>query len=144
MDNVLENVQVEDFINLIKNCSFLLSDSHHGICFGIIYHKNFICIANRARGYTRFESLFNLLDIREHMVDSALEILRKSNLLKSIDYNKVDNILNKEKERSFNWLKNALFSPQNQEIDWTNRLLVQYFNIAQKYSREERNKNQQI
>lgn len=108
MDNVIDNVEIEDFIGLIKNCSFLLTDSHHGACFGLIYHKNFICIANYSRGYTRFESLFNLLDIREHMVDNANEIENNKKLLRNINYTKVDKILNEERRKSFNWLKKSL------------------------------------
>ncbi len=132
MDNVLENVRIEDFLALIKNCSYLLSDSHHGVCFGLIYHKDFICIANRARGYTRFESLFNLLNIREHMVENPLEILDHPSLLKSIDYVKVDHILKGEKKRSLNWLKNALNAPKNEKYDWDTRLLVKYHNMLKK------------
>ena len=108
MDNVVDNVGIEDFIYLIKNCSFLLTDSHHGVCFGIIYHKNFICIANHSRGYTRFESLFNLLHIKQHMVDDAIQIINNSNLLADVDYSKVDIILNAERNKSYNWLKQAL------------------------------------
>lgn len=134
-DNVLENVGIEEFINLIKNCKYLLSDSHHGVCFGLIYHKDFICIANKSRGYTRFESLFNLLNIREHMVDNATEILENDKLLEPINYIEVDSILEHEKKESLEWLEKEL--KQNKKIeDEENTLLVQTLNKLHRLERE--------
>lgn len=125
--NIVPNGSIENFIKLIKNCSYLVSDSHHGICFGLIYHKNFICIANKGRGYARFVSLFDLLDIREHLVDDPQEIPENSSLLKPVDYGKVDAVLKQEKEGSMAWLKDALFS-EKKEKDPQNTLLVRTLN----------------
>ena len=136
MDNVIDNVGIEDFISLIKNCSFLLTDSHHGVCFGLIYHKNFICIANRSRGYTRFESLFNLLNIRQHMVDKADEIENNKKLITDVDYSKVDTILNIERNRSYKWLKQALLNDNKVKTDFGDELLLKYVNIANKLQME--------
>lgn len=142
-DNVIDNVGIEDFINLIKNCKYLLSDSHHGICFGLIYHKDFICIANKSRGYTRFESLFNLLDIRDHMVDDAGEILENPKLLESIDYSRVDSILENEKKESLQWLKDALEKDKKAE-DQTNSLLIKTLNRLHKLERENKKLKQNL
>ena len=136
MDNVIDNVGIEDFISLIKNCSFLLTDSHHGVCFGLIYHKNFICMANRSRGYTRFESLFNLLNIRQHMVDKADEIENNKKLITDVDYSKVDTILNIERNRSYKWLKQALLNDNKVKTDFGDELLLKYVNIANKLQME--------
>ena len=131
MDNVMPNGSIENFIKLIKNCSFLVSDSHHGICFGLIYHKNFICIANRSRGYARFTSLFDLLGIRKHMVDSADEIVGSKALLESVDYEKVDSVLRREKEEALIWLKEALTSERRKK-DEQELLLVRSLNKLHK------------
>lgn len=132
--NVIDNVEIEDFIKLIKNCKYLLSDSHHGICFGLIYHKNFICIANRSRGYTRFESLFNLLNIRTHMVDNAQEIIDNDVLLEDIDYQSVDAILKEEKKIALEWFEDAL-NREKKENDPVNTLLVKTLNKLHKLER---------
>ncbi|OUP86194.1 hypothetical protein B5F07_02570 [Lachnoclostridium sp. An169] len=132
MDNVVDRPSIEDFIKLIKNSSFLVSDSHHGICFGLIYHINFICIANRSRGYTRFESLFNLLRIRKHMVDNAAEIIENDSLFEKIDYEMVDQILEHERDRSLTWLKEALNSDRSPEMNTQDQLLVNYMNHSRK------------
>lgn len=39
--DIIDKVSVPDFVKLIRNCNFLLTDSHHGVCFGMIYHKKF-------------------------------------------------------------------------------------------------------
>ncbi len=108
LGDVVEDVSIEDFVCLIKKCRFMISDSHHGICFGILFHKNFVCVANAGRGLTRFESLFELLHIKKHMVYSAGEIPGREDLLEPVNYEEVDEILKREKDNSFEWLKKAL------------------------------------
>ncbi len=121
--DVLDQVTIEDFLSLIRGCRFLVSDSHHGICFGLIYQKNFLCIANKGRGLTRFESLFNLLEIREHMVKEAEEIPDNEELLREVNYEKVNTILEREKKVSLGWLQEALESPCEKQYDATLYLL---------------------
>lgn len=133
--NVVDNVGIEDFVKLIKDCKYLFSDSHHGICFGLIYHKNFICIANKSRGYTRFESLFNLLKIRNHMVDNAREIIGNDILLENIDYKSVDTILEEEKKSSLEWLTTVL-NKEKKENESKNTLLVKTLNKLHRLERE--------
>lgn len=113
----LENVSIEDFLCLIKKSKFLITDSHHGICFALIYQKNFICIANAGRGLTRFESLFDLLDIKKHLVYSAREIIDNEILMESVDYSYVNNLLDHEKRISKEWLINALNNRKEKKVD---------------------------
>lgn len=113
----LENVSIEDFLCLIKKSKFLITDSHHGICFSIIYQKNFICIANAGRGLTRFESLFDLLDIKKHMVYSASEIVDNETVLEPVAYSYVNKLLDHEKRTSMKWLTNALNDKKKKKLD---------------------------
>lgn len=109
-DNVIENLEVQDWLYYIKNCSYLITDSCHGASFGIIYKKSFVCIGNESRGMSRFNSLFRLLKIEDRLVMDAENILNNTNLLEDIDYDSVYSILDKEKKSSLKWLENALFS----------------------------------
>ncbi len=108
--NCKENV--EDWLYAIKNCRFFITDSFHGACFAIIFNKPFICLANIARGYSRFKSLFKVFGLENRCVLSADDIKNKQNLFDDIDYTKVNAILEKEKERSLKWLKDALLAPK--------------------------------
>lgn len=103
-----ENPSVEDFVYYFKHCKFLITDSHHGVCFGIIYEKNFISIANYSRGVTRFTHLLGLFDLSQKLVYEPKKIIEDPSFFDDIDYVKVKNILENEKAISLERLKKAL------------------------------------
>ena len=94
-----------------KNIYQLSTDSFHGVCFAILFNKPFICLANMARGYSRFKSLFKLFGLEDRCVFSCEEAEGRAELLHDIDYARVNRILAGERERSLKWLKNALTAP---------------------------------
>ena len=51
---------VSNWLNAIKTCKFLITDSFHGVCFAIIFNKPFVCIKNQDRGGARFDTLCEL------------------------------------------------------------------------------------
>lgn len=106
-ESVIPNVNVEDWIKLFKNSEYVLTDSHHGLAMAIIYNKNFICYANRSRGYERFTSLLGLLGLMNRMVDNSEQVTTDMIDI-SVDYSHANGILENEKEKSFAWLKKAL------------------------------------
>lgn len=112
-ENIVYDVGIDEFIYFIKNCRYMITDSHHGACFAIIYHKNFVAIANARRGKTRFESLFNLLKIEEFLIEEG-ELLDQILDIPDVDYLSVDEILTNERRKSGEWLKWAL-EPGNSE-----------------------------
>ncbi|TCS76027.1 polysaccharide pyruvyl transferase family protein [Pectinatus cerevisiiphilus] len=105
------NVSEELWLAYIKNCKFVITDSFHGMCMAIIFKKNFIAICNNGRGAARFESILSILGLMDRLVYDLDNIDKKTMLYKPIDYSAVYEILNREKERSFIWLKNALKKP---------------------------------
>lgn len=111
MSPIAENLQVEDWLYYIKNCSYLFTDSCHGASFAILNEKPFVCVENAERGISRFESLGNVFGLRERFVTDPLEIREREDLLESPDYRKVNGILEKEKERSLSWLSETLKKP---------------------------------
>lgn len=104
----VENVQVEDWINIFKNSSFVITDSCHGASFALLYEKTFIPIVNKRRGYSRFKSLGDLFGFSDRLVADPEKILENDLLFKKMDYDKIKTILKNEKERCYAWLKNAL------------------------------------
>ena len=58
---------------------------------------------------TRFESLVDVFQVRDHYVQDAADILGNDELLKPVDYDNVNKILMSERERSLAWLKEVLF-----------------------------------
>ncbi|MDO5409414.1 MAG: polysaccharide pyruvyl transferase family protein [Lachnospiraceae bacterium] len=114
LPNTVENLQVEDWLYYFKHSKFVITDSCHGASFAIIFKRPFVCIANKHRGLSRFESLLSLFNLKDRYVTDAKEIIKPSNekLLSDIDYEAVYQIMNRERTRSRAWLKNALFAPK--------------------------------
>lgn len=140
-ENVLLEVEIEQWIRLVKDACFIITDSFHGMCFSIINSKNFIAIKNQKRGNSRFISLLDAVNLKERLVDEKAEdFFDKLNELfeKSVDYEKVWGLLNKEKEDSMNWLKNALDKPKQPERYF--QLLSRMIKEQQKQIEELRNK----
>lgn len=114
---VLPQITSEQFLYYIKNCSYLLTDSHHGTCFGIIYHKPYAALANANRGITRFETVADALDLRSRLFLSTEDIRASERAYAPIDYDLVEAKLASEKARAFDWLNLALECPakENEE-----------------------------
>ncbi len=112
LDNIKENVSAKEFLYYFKNSKFVITDSFHGTCFAILFKKPFISIANASRGIPRFVSILSQLGLPDRLVYNAMEIEGKDYLFNDIDYDKVYEILEREKARSLKWLKDALEAPK--------------------------------
>jgi len=115
--NVIKEASIEDFVALIKKCNFIITDSHHGACFGLIYEKQLLAINNRKRGATRFESLFGLLNIERGLLfeEELIDFCYEDDYFE-IPYLEVNSILKAEKEKSIEWLKKMLFGNHDDEL----------------------------
>lgn len=80
----------------ISKSEFIVTDSFHGAVFSIIFNKQFVCIANKQRGLTRFQSLLSKFKLEDRLIVNTLDF--KKQVLKPIDYEKVNNILNEERK----------------------------------------------
>lgn len=98
-------LSVEEWVSMIAHATMVITDSFHGTVFSILYHKNFYSILNIARGGTRFSSLLCPLGLENRMGDlSQLRISSAS----PIDWEKVDHILDKQRQDSLIFLTKAL------------------------------------
>ena len=79
LPNIVENLQVEDWLYYFKHSRFVITDSCHGASFAIIFKRPFICIANQHRGLSRFESLLSLFDLKNRYVTDAAQIMKPGN-----------------------------------------------------------------
>lgn len=108
------DIGVEDWLGIIRGADFVVTDSCHGMSFSIVFERNFIGIGNKSRGVTRFESLVDVFQVRDHYVapDDVTTIIDNEELIKPVDYEKVNEILYSERARSVEWLRDKLFSPK--------------------------------
>lgn len=102
----------------IMDSAFVITDSFHGVCFAIIFHKPFIAWANYNRGYARFQSILEDAGLMDRMIHNIDEYRRKKDeLLQPIDYAEVEKRLKPLKEYSLDWLRKTLAAPHADKID---------------------------
>jgi hypothetical protein len=112
-DRFLERLSVEDWLHYIKTCSAYIGDSYHGLCFALIFHRPFVIVYNvpksKNTSVNRIESLLKLVGLEDRLF-----INPKTNqdwnivLKKPIDWQDVDNRLERIKNFSVQWLKEVL------------------------------------
>ena len=103
------SIDPAEFVWLVENAKCICTDSFHASVFSILFHKRFY-IFNRidyhARQETRFESLCDTvgIPINQVMVNSKKNDLGKA----QIDWNRVDENLATEREKSYDYLNRIL------------------------------------
>lgn len=107
---LLTSASIEELIYHIKNASFVITDSYHGMCFSLILRKSFLALINRSRGASRFETLAQDFDISDRMIENLDEPIRNPSLLEDVDYQKLASKIESEIIRSRKWLEDALNS----------------------------------
>ena len=93
------SITVERWLELIKNASYVVTDSFHGTVFSIIYHHNFISFANENRGIDRFESLLKMFGLQNRIWKGDKDVI-----FQEIDWRPIDEIIIKEKVKSVRFL----------------------------------------
>ncbi len=116
LDNCIENLQVEDWLYYLSHASYVVTDSCHGVCFSLIFKKNFMAIGNVDRGFSRFRSLGNIFECNNRIVSEASELMNNDMILKPVDYNRIGEIMENERKKSLEWLENALSCPIEQKV----------------------------
>ncbi len=107
-DYRMYDVDSSDFVNLIRNAEYVLTDSFHGSIFSIINHKKFVTLNRFLEGSknsrnSRIDNLCSMLELNDRRYSD--DILKIKN---DIDYDKVDILLNDIKIKSIKYLEQAL------------------------------------
>lgn len=93
----------EEFLTLIKNAKAIITNSFHGTIFSILFEKEFYTITRLNRN-SRMENILEIVDMKDRLIHT-LEDLEK---IKEQDYKEAYRRLVVEKEKSKEFLKNAL------------------------------------
>lgn len=93
-----------EFLYLIRNAEEVLTDSFHATVFSIIFHKKFVTFNRPGLNMnSRIESLAELTGAKNRLTECG-----DLNCETEINYVNVDRILEKERRKSFDFLKDAL------------------------------------
>lgn len=107
-----KSFSIEDWLYMIKNCDFFISDSFHGTCFAMLFNKPFILVLNNG-AISKYKSLIRMFDLQDRTVDDFKDIMDREHLYYNMDWTKINKKLAIEKEKSLKWLKDALEKPKN-------------------------------
>ena len=101
-----ENNYIESFLFGVNISQAVITDSFHGTVFSIIFNKPFISFVNRNRGKGRFDSLKEVFNLEDRIVDKNVFNPNISLLLEPLNINRT--LLNELKKYSINYLKKSL------------------------------------
>ena len=92
-----------EFLSYIKNAEYIITETFHGTIFSILYNKTFASyVNNKSKVKDLLERMH--LENRDVSIKNNLEEM----LNEEIDYKKVNKTLEKEREKSINWLIDAI------------------------------------
>ncbi len=98
---------VEAWLRGFIDAEYIVTDSFHGVVFSLLFNKPFIAIANEGRGVARFTSLLKMFNLESRLILSIDELNEKK-INESIDFNIINELINKERTRVFGLIVNAL------------------------------------
>lgn len=107
-DIVKYDVGPLEFLGLIKDAEYVFTDSFHGTCFSIIFHKQFYVIENSLETNAtnaRMRTILHKSSLQNRTIDLKGNITIDKT---PINYNKVDIQLQKNIDESKSWIQNAL------------------------------------
>lgn len=96
---------VEVWLRAFYDAEFIVTDSFHACVFSILFRKQFVVVANKRRGLSRFETLLGSFGLLDRMIETPDDYEKMS---KTIDYGFVYDKLNTEREKSICFLKRYL------------------------------------
>lgn len=93
----------EEFVGYLANARYVVTNSFHGTAFSILFHKSFFTelLHPMESKDSRLENILELF----HLQDRQIVDGRCGSAEKAIDYEQVDRILELEREKSMNYLR---------------------------------------
>lgn len=99
-----------EFISLIKNSSYVFTDSFHGSVFSVIFHKNFVALKrqqNEAATQTgRITDLLNDINLNDRYISDLSKM--ESVMENVIDFEYADKIIEEKRQKSLAFLYSSL------------------------------------
>lgn len=96
-----------EFIDYVNSCSIFCTDSFHGVVFSILMEKPFIVYEREGLSlsmFSRINTLLKKFDLNSRKVEN----IRTNEEAFNIDYSHVPPLLEAERNKAFNYLKDAL------------------------------------
>ena len=104
-----------EFLNLMKNAEFIITDSFHGACFSLNFEKQFICLSrfrekNKKSENSRIVDILKQLDIWEKVY------FNNSNIdINMLNYEEINKKLNVLRNHSIKYLNRSIIEKDSSE-----------------------------
>jgi hypothetical protein len=94
-----------ELLEYVKKSEYVITDTFHGTVFAIKYNKKF-CSIIRKSNYIKLYDLLQKFNLEKQLLSGSISL---SKILDTdIDYDKINNIISKEKKRSNEYIENCL------------------------------------
>jgi hypothetical protein len=97
---------IEEFLSLIKNAEVVFSNSFHGVCFSVIFEKEFYAYSRKTG--RKIEDICRLLGLENRFIRNF-----DFSEQEPIDYDKINKIIIENRTKSLEWLKEAINNEEN-------------------------------
>lgn len=97
---------VENWLGLIRNAGLVVTDSFHGLMFSIIFRRPFYVWAEEGPRADRIKTILSKIKLENRMLTSNVSLPEVDF---GIDYSYAEKALEKEREASLDFLREALF-----------------------------------
>lgn len=98
------NVKVEDFLSLLKNATYVVTDSFHATAFSINFNTQFMIVFPEKYS-TRVRSILEITNLESRIVKNCEDISLAD---EKIDFTEANIILNSEREKANKYLDKVL------------------------------------
>ena len=132
---VVSGISIEDWLAYFSKADYIVTDSYHGMCFSIIFNKQFIALSPRD-GFVRFSELARYLGIEEKVGIGSWDKL-VSCISSDIDYGLINSIIKSKKKNDIDELENSLKNTINRKIVGSEEKRTLYDEIRRKILLEE-------
>ena len=109
-----KNYDVEDWLNIIMNSEFVVTDSFHAACFSVIFNKPLIFLLNNTKLYSRLDNLFKHFKIKP-LVITENDYAEKLQNFRIPSYN--FDIANKQLENDSKIFKEWMLEAMNKKVN---------------------------
>lgn len=118
-DETPYNVDPADFLNLIRNATYVCTDSFHCSVFSMLYKKVYFTFRRYARKTksstnSRLDTLFRLAGVSGRILEGTEDIQKCLSM--EIDYDRVHQNFAKIREESYQYLQNALEDKESTDL----------------------------
>ena len=105
-------VSVRDWLSLIDNSDFILTDSFHCVVFCVLFHKPFAVFQNNYKGKgmnERFTTILGKINLEYRLLQGTETEEQILNIVKQpVSWDQVDSVLEEWRSYSKNWLMEAI------------------------------------